>query len=248
MARLRGRLPGGPRVHPAARGGAARAHDRPLRRGPPEPGRGDGQRGRPARDAVVVPFAGRRGRRPGPPARPPAGPPRPRPATDAPERRAPLDGLLHHRLDPRPRGRLAAPARCRLRGRRSGALGLAIDRDPTRLRCRRAAPGPRRPGRPPPRARWPGGARGGRARRGRGRLSAHRGPARRAGRGDRRGGRVRPARGAGADASPDPGQRHPAVDAGWGGGPRDRRRVAGCSRRPSGSTGSASPRPTSPGP
>ncbi len=144
VARLRGRLPGGPRVHPAPRGGPPRADDRPLRRGPPEPGRGDGQRGRPARDAVVVPLAGRRGRCAGPSARPAAGPARPRPAADAPERRASLDRLLRDRLDPRPGGRLAPPARRRLRRRRTGALGLAVDGDPARLRCRRTAPGPRR--------------------------------------------------------------------------------------------------------
>ncbi len=174
VAGVRGRLPPRPRLRPAPRGLAARADDRAVRRGPPEPHRGDGQRRGPARHAVVVPRARGRGRRAGAAAEPSAGPARPRPAAAASERRAAVVRLLRDGLGPRPGRGVAASARGGLRRFGPRAVGLAVGRDPAGVRRRRAAPRSRRPGRPPPRAGRSGGPRRGRARRGRGRLSAGR--------------------------------------------------------------------------
>ena len=214
MAGVRGRLPPGPRLRPASRGRAARADDRTVRRRPPEPYRGDGQRRRPARHTVVVPRARVRGRRAGAAAEPTPGPARPRPAAPASERRAVVLRLLRDRLDPRPGRGVAASARGGLRRLRPCAVGLAVGRHPAGVRRRRAAPCPRRPGGPPPRAGRSGGPRRGRARRCRVRLSAGGCAIGRARRGDRRDGRVRATGRAGPGRATDPGQRQSAASPG----------------------------------
>ena len=239
VARLRGRLPGGPRLHPAARGGPARADDRPLRRGPPEPGRGDGQRRRPARDAV------RRSTR---------WPPRPMPWPGCPtgrgsgsswaSRRCARTSSVSRPRTSRPAGSSAArpPRSCRSTPSSAAPAG------------RRGAGSRRRSGGPsmPPRRSSP-------ATDGRSCCSS---------RAARRGSSRRPSAGSGAGYRligarlDEPGEETggvvefvppgapvpvrprtranvtPAVGARWGGRPRDGRRAAGCSRRRSASTGS----------
>ena len=119
--------------------------------------------------------------------------------------------LLRDRLGPRPGRGVAAAARGALRRLRPRAVGLAGGRHPAGARRRRAAPCPRRPGGPAARAGRSGGARRGRARRCRVRLSAGGCAIGRARRGDRRDGRVRATRRAGPGRATDPGQRRSAA-------------------------------------
>ena len=247
VARVRGRLPAGPRVRPAARGRRARADPGPPRRGPAQPRRGhrDGRRSalsapsraaRPARRSAT-PTAGAA---PTPRIRLVLGQPPLRPEPRAPRRR-----LSRHVLGARPRGgrapadrrprrclaarrrgagrRPRSPARSRRSSRsmaRDGRVVQLVDGGPEALV---AVVARRRGGRLPPGRRPPG-----RCRRRRGRRSSSSLPPGAAPAARRRG--------------PAPTSRSTPVPGGAG-RPGRRPAAAACSRRRSGSTSGRSPRP-----
>ncbi len=134
VARLRGRLPDGPRVHPASRGRRDRSDPGSPRRGPAQPRRRDGH-DRPGAGQPEWPPdpPGRSATATGARPRRRAIASRPGPAADAPEPGAAHVGLPRHVLGPRPGGGRAAADRRRSRARRSARRG-AGRRPPWRTR------------------------------------------------------------------------------------------------------------------
>ena len=173
MARLRGCVPDGPRVHPAPGRRRARPGPGAARRGPAEPRRRRGDRlRRPDRpDRVRRPA--RRPERLRPDGADAADPADPRPAADAPEPRAPRGRLSRDVVGPRPGGGRAAAARRARRRVAARAVGGPGDLDGGGPRGGRTGVRPGRPGRLA-RRRRSGGDRGDRPRRGLGGLPAAR--------------------------------------------------------------------------
>ena len=140
VARLRGRLPDGPRVHPAARGRRVGSDPGTARRGPAQPRRGDGDDGhRPVRagGTVDAPRRSRGVRSDGPD---PAHPTGARPAAAATEPRTTRARLPRDRLGARSRGHHAAAARRARRRVTAAAVELAgggVRRGPARAASRR---------------------------------------------------------------------------------------------------------------